>query len=74
MKKTNTLQQVTKEAKNIQKEYDLCDSCLGRLFAKRLSLSSNKLLGKKIHKNRKKNSHKYKMTRLTGTRVIILRF
>ena len=49
MKKTITIQQVTKDAKNIQRDNHLCDSCLGRLFAKKLSLSSNRLLGKKIH-------------------------
>jgi tRNA pseudouridine synthase 10 len=32
----------------ILKDYDLCDSCLGRLFSKRMNLSSNKLLGKKL--------------------------
>lgn len=37
-------------SKKILSEYDLCDNCLGRLFAKKLRLSSYKLLGKKIHK------------------------
>ena len=38
------------ESKKILKEYDLCDDCLGRLFAKKLDVTSNKLLGKKIRK------------------------
>ncbi|QUC63956.1 pseudouridine synthase [Nitrosopumilus sp. K4] len=45
-------------AKQILKKYDLCDNCLGRLFSKQLRLSSNKLLGKKIHKNLKSSSTK----------------
>ncbi len=36
-------------SKKILAEYDLCDYCLGRLFAKKLGLSSNKKLGEKIH-------------------------
>lgn len=40
-------------SKKILSEYDLCDHCLGRLFAKKLGLESNKLLGKKIHKKLK---------------------
>jgi tRNA pseudouridine synthase 10 len=39
-------------------EYDLCDHCLGRLFAKKLGLASNKKLGQKIHKHLKKQSKK----------------
>jgi tRNA pseudouridine synthase 10 len=35
-------------ANQILKEYFLCDSCLGRLFSKKLKLSSNRLLGKKL--------------------------
>ena len=34
--------------RKISDEYDLCDYCTGRLFTKKLGLSSNKLLGKKI--------------------------
>ena len=45
-------------SKKIIKEYDLCDNCLGRLFAKKLHLESNKLLGKKIHKNLKTKNKK----------------
>lgn len=43
-------------ANQILKKYDLCDQCLGRLFAKQLHLSSNKLLGKKL--NKKQNASK----------------
>jgi len=35
----------------ILKNHELCDHCLGRLFSKRLKLTSNKLLGKKLKKN-----------------------
>lgn len=35
-------------ANQIIKDYNLCDSCLGRLFSKQMNLSSNKLLGKKL--------------------------
>ncbi len=40
-------------ANKILKNYFLCDSCLGRLFSKKLKLSSNRLLGKKL---KQKNS------------------
>jgi tRNA pseudouridine synthase 10 len=43
--------QIVSIADKIIKKYDLCDHCLGRLFSKRLHLSSNKLLGKKLNKN-----------------------
>lgn len=42
---------VIKDAHHIQVEHDLCDSCLGRLFVKRLSLSSNRILGKRLQKS-----------------------
>jgi tRNA pseudouridine synthase 10 len=35
-------------AKKILTEYHLCDFCLGRLFAKKIGVSSQQLLGKKI--------------------------
>lgn len=41
---------VLMSSKKILSEYDLCDNCLGRMFAKKLGLSSYRLLGKKIHK------------------------
>ena len=42
--------QIISKAKKITNEFDLCDNCLGRLFAKNLSLTSHKLLGKRINK------------------------
>ncbi len=43
-----TLKEIIPLANQIQKDYELCDSCLGRLFSKQMNLSSNKLLGKKL--------------------------
>lgn len=45
--------QIVPIANQILKKHDLCDQCLGRLFAKKLHLSSNKLLGKKLNKKQK---------------------
>ncbi len=45
-------------SQKILKEYDLCDVCLGRLFAKKLGLVSNKKLGQKIHRILKTKSVK----------------
>lgn len=45
----STYQKIIPTANQILKKYDLCDHCLGRLFSKKLHLSSNKLLGKKLH-------------------------
>ena len=36
------------KAKIILEEYDLCDDCTGRLFAKKMGIVSHNLLGKKI--------------------------
>jgi tRNA pseudouridine synthase 10 len=47
----NLLDQSISQAKIILNEYDICDNCTGRLFTKKMGLSSNQLLGKKI-KNR----------------------
>lgn len=44
-------QKIIPIANQIMKKYYLCDNCLGRLFSKKLHLSSNKLLGKKLKKN-----------------------
>ena len=49
--KNGILDQSLLEAKTILNEYDLCIHCLGRLFAKKMGVTSNQLLGKKI-KNR----------------------
>ena len=43
-------QKIIPIANQIMKKYYLCDNCLGRLFSKKLHLSSNKLLGKKLKK------------------------
>ncbi len=52
IKMGNTLlDQSISQAKIILNEYDICDNCTGRLFTKKMGLSSNQLLGKKI-KNR----------------------
>ncbi len=45
------LNQSVSKAKIILNEYYLCNNCTGRLFAKKMGLSSNQLLGEKI-KNR----------------------
>ena len=39
-------------ANSILKKYYLCDCCLGRLFSKKLNLTSNRKLGKKLKQNR----------------------
>ena len=44
-------QKIIPVANQILKKHELCDNCLGRLFSKQLHLSSNQLLGKKLHKN-----------------------
>ncbi|HXG73607.1 MAG TPA: tRNA pseudouridine(54/55) synthase Pus10 [Candidatus Nitrosotenuis sp.] len=52
--------QVLLQSKKILKEYDLCDYCLGRLYTKKLGLTSNKHLGQKIRKKvRKRNTRCY---------------
>ena len=44
-------QKIIPIANQVIKKYNLCDNCLGRLFSKKLYLSSNKLLGRKLKKN-----------------------
>ncbi len=56
LKRKNDFADVISNAKQILSEYDLCEHCLGRLFVKNLSLTSNKILGKKIKKFLKVNS------------------
>ena len=46
-------QKITPLVNQILKKHSLCDDCLGRLFSKKLHLTSNKLLGKKLKKNLK---------------------
>jgi tRNA pseudouridine synthase 10 len=53
-----TIKEITPVANQIIKDYDLCDSCLGRLFSKQMNLSSNKLLGKKLHMSLRQSSKK----------------
>ncbi len=45
-----TIIPITRE---ITKKYGLCNYCMGRLFSKRLGLTSNKLLGKKLNKSQR---------------------
>ena len=52
------MNQVLIQSKKISKEYDLCENCLGRLFSKKLGVSSNKLLGKKLRKKLRQKSTK----------------
>ena len=56
LKSRNRFENIIPKAKLILNEYTLCDYCVGRLFAKNLALTSNKLLGKRIKITLKKNS------------------
>lgn len=56
MKQDKKFASILGTSQRILGEYDLCDHCLGRLFAKKLGLASNKLLGQKIHKALKKKT------------------
>jgi tRNA pseudouridine synthase 10 len=49
---------VISDAKRILKDYNLCDNCLGRLFASKLRVSSHKILGNKIRRILKKSNPK----------------
>ena len=53
-----TIKEIIPIANQIMRDYDLCDSCLGRLFSKQLHLSSNKLLGKKLKMSVRQSSKK----------------
>ena len=48
------LQKIFPLANSILQKHNLCENCLGRLFSKKLGLSSNKLLGKKLKENKNK--------------------
>jgi len=48
----HTIKEAYPIANTILKKYYLCDYCLGRLFSKKLNLSSNRLLGKKLKQNK----------------------
>lgn len=50
--------QILTQSEKISKEYDLCENCLGRLFSKKLGISSNKLLGKKLRRKLKQKTTK----------------
>ncbi len=52
-------QTVVPMANEIIKKYGLCDHCMGRLFSKQLSLSSNRLLGKKLNKSQHSSAKCY---------------
>ncbi|MDH3385354.1 MAG: tRNA pseudouridine(54/55) synthase Pus10 [Nitrosopumilus sp.] len=54
----SSIQEVYPIASQILKKYYLCNSCLGRLFAKKLRVSSNRILGKKLKQNFPKSSKK----------------
>ena len=53
-----TIKEIIPIANQIIADYDLCNSCLGRLFSKQLNLSSNKLLGKKLKMSIRQSSKK----------------
>ena len=53
-----TIKEIIPIANQIIRNYDLCDSCLGRLFSKQIHLSSNKLLGKKLKMSVRQSSKK----------------
>ena len=54
----NGIDQIISDAKEILKEHNLCDNCLGRLFAPKLGLSSHQRLGNKIRKILRKSNPK----------------
>jgi len=58
VKSTNKYSKVISHAEIILKDYDLCENCLGRLFSRKIGVSSNKLLGRKIHHVLKKKHSK----------------
>ena len=52
-------QEIIPIANQVTEKYHLCNNCLGRLFSKKLHLSSNKLLGKKLRKDLNSNQKCY---------------
>ncbi|MFB5597477.1 MAG: tRNA pseudouridine(54/55) synthase Pus10 [Nitrosopumilaceae archaeon] len=58
VKSLNKYDKVNFQAEIILKDYDLCDNCLGRLFSRKIGVSSNKLLGRKIHQSLKKKHYR----------------
>lgn len=55
----HTIKEAYPIANTILKKHYLCDFCLGRLFSKKLNLSSNQLLGKKLKKNKSSSKKCY---------------
>ena len=55
----SSIKEVSILANQIIKKHYLCDHCLGRLFSKKLKLSSNMLLGKKLKQNTRLSSKCY---------------
>lgn len=49
---------IISDAKKILKDHNLCDNCLGRLFASKLGVSSHQKLGKKIRSTLHKKNPK----------------
>lgn len=58
MKPSNKAVKINSQAEIILKDYDLCENCLGRLFSRKMGVSSNKTLGKKIFQSLKKKPQK----------------
>ncbi len=54
---TPDYQQAAATAGMILEEYDLCDYCLGRLFAKQMRLSSDRLLGRRLNRDSGSRCH-----------------
>ena len=55
----HTIKEAYPIANIILKKHYLCDYCLGRLFSKKLNLSSNRLLGKKLKQNKSSSKKCY---------------
>lgn len=55
---SNLFEKSLLQAKVVLNEYEICEYCIGRLFSKKLGLTSNKLLGKKIKNQIHLNSSK----------------
>ncbi len=48
MSSNQKFQEIISEAKMVSKDYYLCEQCLGRLYSKKMDVSSNGILGKKL--------------------------
>lgn len=58
MKSSTKYATINLQAEIILKDYDLCENCLGRLFSRKMGVSSNQILGKKILQSFKKKHSK----------------